>query len=194
MCVRMVEHRRMRAIHPIAAAFRKYGLDSFDVEILEEIPVEKLDEREQFWLDHYRSYEKRIGYNICREAGTTRGRRHTPESIEKIKSNQPKQEGMDNPFYGKKHSPEIKKMLSEKARNQVLSPEHKAALRRGLQEKTLKKVAQIDPETSEVVKVWPSMKSACEALGIDMPRMSGCCSGRPKHKTAKGFMWKKVGD
>lgn len=43
-------------------AFKKYGLDSFSFEALEEVDNNKLDEREKYWIDYYDSY--RNGYNM----------------------------------------------------------------------------------------------------------------------------------
>ena len=42
-------------------AFKKYGIENFLFEVLEEIDKEKLDEREKYWISYYDSY--RNGYN-----------------------------------------------------------------------------------------------------------------------------------
>jgi hypothetical protein len=44
-------------------AIRKYGVDKFNFEILEECPKEKLKEREQYWIKYYNTYEDRQHYN-----------------------------------------------------------------------------------------------------------------------------------
>lgn len=79
-------HRRMktyRYTYPNAYmehAVNKHGLDNFDITILErDVPLDKLDEREQYWLDYYQSYDADKGYNICKVAGTTEGVTHTEE-------------------------------------------------------------------------------------------------------------------
>ena len=46
---------------PIHKALRKYGEENFDIEILEECPKEKLNEREKYWIKYYDSYTN--GYN-----------------------------------------------------------------------------------------------------------------------------------
>lgn len=43
-------------------AFKKYGLENFSFEVIEEIENEKLDEREKYWIDYYDSYKN--GYNM----------------------------------------------------------------------------------------------------------------------------------
>ena len=45
----------------IDKAIQQYGIENFEFEILEECSVDKLNEREIFWIKYYKSYEK--GYN-----------------------------------------------------------------------------------------------------------------------------------
>ena len=42
-------------------AFKKYGIENFSFEEIEEIEDSKLDEREKYWIKYYNSYSK--GYN-----------------------------------------------------------------------------------------------------------------------------------
>jgi group I intron endonuclease len=50
-------------------AYNKYGIENFEFKILEECSKEKLLEREQYYLDLYKSYLPENGYNICKVAG-----------------------------------------------------------------------------------------------------------------------------
>lgn len=50
-------------------AYEKYGVNSFAFLVLEYCPEDKLIEREQYYLDLHKSYEKDIGYNISKIAG-----------------------------------------------------------------------------------------------------------------------------
>lgn len=43
-------------------AFKKYGLENFSFEPIEEVENEKLDEREKYWINYYDSYKN--GYNM----------------------------------------------------------------------------------------------------------------------------------
>lgn len=45
-------------------AMRKYGLDGFTYSIIEQCPKEMLNEREQYWINYYKSNEKCHGYNM----------------------------------------------------------------------------------------------------------------------------------
>jgi group I intron endonuclease len=62
-------------------AWNKYGEDSFVFEIIEVI-VDKneLINKEQYYLDLYKSYDNKIGYNICKVAGSTLGFKHKNET------------------------------------------------------------------------------------------------------------------
>lgn len=51
---------------PLDIAIKKYGKDAFNFEILEECPIEKLNEREAYWIKYYNTVE--TGYN-CSEGG-----------------------------------------------------------------------------------------------------------------------------
>ncbi len=50
-------------------AYNKYGEDNFIFSVLEKIEDNRtIYEVEQLYLDKYKTYNKKIGYNICREA------------------------------------------------------------------------------------------------------------------------------
>ena len=52
--------------YPLYNAFRKYGIENFEFVVLEWIKNRyDLNEREQYWLDYYQSYNKDFGYNIA---------------------------------------------------------------------------------------------------------------------------------
>lgn len=65
-------------------SYNAYGLDSFKFEIIEICEKEKFEEREQYWMDIYNSYDKNLGYNICNVARTTLGYKHSNEIKLKI--------------------------------------------------------------------------------------------------------------
>lgn len=112
-------------------AFLKYGESAFVFSILEVVDsVELLIEREQFYLDSLRSYERKIGYNILKTAGSwlghkhsektkkklskkLQGYKHTTETREKMRQNSPMLSGKLHPKFGKKHSVESVKKMKE---------------------------------------------------------------------------------
>ena len=54
-------------------AWNKYTETAFGFSILEETLKEKLIEREQFWIDYTKCYDRKIGYNIRSKAENNTG-------------------------------------------------------------------------------------------------------------------------
>lgn len=103
-------------------AIAKYGFDGFDITIIEKVPVDMLDAREQYWIDYYESYKNDKGYNICQYASTTRGYVHTEESRQKMSQNilkffrenpDKKPVGEANGMFGKEHDEKWREKHSE---------------------------------------------------------------------------------
>ncbi len=122
-------------------AYDKYGFGSFEITILE--VVERNDlliKTEQLWIDKTRCYIRNIGFNLSPTAYATTGYKYTeeqrnncgawkrPESMKRKLSEyrtgrKHKQETIDkykesrsaagNPMYGKNHSKESRKKISE---------------------------------------------------------------------------------
>ena len=59
--------------YPLYLAIRKYGLDSFVFEIIEECLTEELTIREQYWMDYYHSLDGNCGYNLVPAVDPKRG-------------------------------------------------------------------------------------------------------------------------
>lgn len=76
---RFSEHKVKRDI-PIEIAIRKYGVEAFDFEILEECPLEKLDKREQYWIAYFNTYRGN-GYNCNIGGGNSRGENNGRTSL-----------------------------------------------------------------------------------------------------------------
>lgn len=49
------------ANRPLYKAMRKYGCEHFSIELIEEVPLENLSEREIYWINFYQCYHN--GYN-----------------------------------------------------------------------------------------------------------------------------------
>lgn len=50
-------------------AVDKYGIDNFELWVIEECSEEDLFMKEQYWMDFHECYNSKYGYNICKEAG-----------------------------------------------------------------------------------------------------------------------------
>ena len=86
---------------------------------------------EQRFIDLYNSSSDKNGYNICPKAGSCAGRVSSEETRKKISL---ATSGINNPFYGKKHTETAKKRMSdarkgEDAWNNILSTEQVKEIR-----------------------------------------------------------------
>lgn len=63
-----------RANTAIDKAIAKYSIENFNFEIIEECPIEKLDEREIYWISYYDSYHN--GYNSTPGGRVVKGEDH----------------------------------------------------------------------------------------------------------------------
>ena len=96
-------------------SIRKYGWDLHKIEILEEIPNEQLNEREIFWISELNTFfvNNLDGMNMTRGGDGNKG--SWMHNIELRKWYSERFTGDGNPFYGKKHSEEAKKIMSKAA-------------------------------------------------------------------------------
>lgn len=66
-------------------AWQKYGEASFKWEVVEVVPVDLLLQAEQRWLDRtFKSTKASLIYNVCRIAGSNKGRSWSPETRKKM--------------------------------------------------------------------------------------------------------------
>ena len=72
----------------LQAAWNKYGGECFIIDIIEFVSGKsKLIEKEQYWMDYYKSYDSKFGYNIRIKADSNLGTKWTNESRQKMKNN-----------------------------------------------------------------------------------------------------------
>ena len=95
--------------------------------------------------------------------------------------------GEKHPFYGKHHTEEARKKMSEanKGRKQSIEFIEKRFL------KIKKPILQYDKDNN-LIKEWASSKNASVELNIDPSSITACCRGRLK--TAGGYVWKYKND
>lgn len=70
-------------------AWNKHGEDKFVFEVLELCEPERCTEREQYWMDRFRSYESKHGYNLSPTAGSNLGCKYdiSEETRERLSEN-----------------------------------------------------------------------------------------------------------
>lgn len=89
-------------------SFKKYGVENFSFDILEECSEEELDDKEKYYISLFNSTNKNIGYNIT--FGGTGGKMPS-DIIEKMKKTKAKN-GYTKYWQGKKLPIEMKKKIS----------------------------------------------------------------------------------
>jgi group I intron endonuclease len=112
----------------IKNAIKKYGKENFKKEIIEECSsFENLVDREEYWLNYYDAGNNPSFYNLQNsgkgvilkgEKNPMYGRRHSKETRKKISESQ---KGEKNANYGKKYSYELKQKISEGNKGKIFS-------------------------------------------------------------------------
>ena len=118
------------------------------------------------------------------------GKHHTEETKKKISE---AQKGENNHMYGKHHTEETKKKMSEARKGE----KHPMYGKTGEKHPKSKSVVQIDQTTNEVVKVWGSTREAERIGGFCHNAISECCKNkfnRLGNNIYKGFKWMYLED
>lgn len=106
-------------------SFNKYGQNNFEFHIIEITNLEEMLEREEFWINHLKSYDSNYGYNRSRTAVSP------SLSDEGKKKLSEERKGKNNPFYGKTHSEESIRLIKEaQKRKKPVTEEHRSTLRK----------------------------------------------------------------
>lgn len=160
----------------INAARAKYGIDSFDFEILIECKDEELNKWEKYYIKELNT-KVPYGYNMT-DGGegvsghscpfTEEHKRKIGESNKNKKRSQEQKKHLSDLNKGKKHTEESKRKMSD---NQPKKP-----------------VLQIDLITNEVIAEFPSIMKVERELGFYCSHISKSCLG--KRKSAYGYKWR----
>ena len=152
----------------LTIAFQKYGIDNFSFEIIEECNQKDLDEKEKYWIKYYNSYED--GYNLTR--GGASGFYYDIEKVWEVFQQ------TNNIAHTAKiigcHETTVRNIVHAYGVNLSKVSDNKA-------------VWQIDPQTLNIIKEYPSITDAASACKIDRAGISLVLSG--KHKSAGGYLW-----
>jgi group I intron endonuclease len=115
--------RNIHANPHLQSAWIEYGEENFKFEILLECSQEQLLLQEEIVSLKLGVYDREKGYNIAIKPGSPmKNRKHTAESLQKMSL---KKAGNKNSFYGKKHSQETNKRISDAKKGKSLNADHK---------------------------------------------------------------------
>lgn len=175
-------------------AMRKYGIENFYIELLENniAGTDVLNEREKYWINYYNSLIPN-GYNV-REGGEDCGRREvykidlvTNDVITKYDSlNQAAEENDIDPSNLSKVCRGIE--CSCKGFKWSYVDEYDKEKIKNKNPKILNRaVYQIDNKTGEIIKKFNDIAEAVRLTNVNQPTLSMCLNG--KYRTANGYNW-----
>lgn len=190
-------------------ALAKYGLDNFSYEIIDRgSTLEELNEKERYWIVEYDCLWPN-GYNLTTGGDGVKGYQHTDEN--KIKMSEAKKgkvTGESNSFYGKKHTTEAIKKMSDyqsarwtvEARkersdnykgkfvgenNPFYKKEHKDSSKDKMSK--AKDSVKIKVRNMDTGEVFESLTLASKTYNVQVSHIKRVCRGQ--RKTCGGFRW-----
>jgi len=188
---------RHRPIFPIHNAIRKYGENSFQIELIhllsDDCDYEDLKNYERYWIAYYDSYNRKKGYNLTLGGDGTFGRFHSKETKDKIRQK----------ALGREVSEEAKQRMSESHKrreydhdemsrratkgNEIRWSDLKAKINASINNYGNRSILKCSL-TGEILEEFRSVSEAARIINKSRQSLSKCVTG--KAKTAYGFIWK----
>ena len=173
---------------PLYKAMRKYGITNFSFTIIENCIDEKLNEREQYWIDNQQTWIAKYpdkGYNIT--CGGNNGTKYSYDYIRLLYKNgmsqsEIREELQCDPLVIRQAILTDTTITAEDKQNN----RHMSAIRS--QKRSMKKVQAIDPLTNEVYKIFNSISEASKFFNIDHACISTAIRKGKPH-TCKNYYW-----
>jgi group I intron endonuclease len=163
---------------PLHRAFRKYGIDKFTMKVIDECDEMQLNEKEQYWIEQYNTFESAEGYNATSGGDRPIFSQETKDKISNIMCDIERTDEWAN---------NIKQSLTEKAKIEpwgCLTEEN-----RGNGKHCGLKIMGINIETGEE-KIWNSARDAAYELTGDRNKNSNILLSARKGYKAYGHRWK----
>ena len=164
---------------PLYSAMRKYGIEHFSIELIEE--TDSPEEREIYWIEQKRSFK--YGYNA-----TTGGDGRKYIDYDLVMSSYRETQNIAETARRLSINPNHAKTILETHNIQVLSSGE-------VNQRYLGKVVNQYNLQNEYIQSFPSLKSAADSLGKTTKTSHGATSHigdvcKGKRKTAYGYIWR----
>lgn len=166
---RWEEHKYQECNSAIHQAIKKYGIDNFTFEIIEECDQSLLDEKEIYWIKYYNSYKE--GYNL-----TPGGRFACCFDIMAIKD-----------LYENYKSMNTTAKIIGCSENTVRRILHSLDIYNN-ECQTEKAIDKIDPKTFSIITTYDSLTQAAISEKVSLSAISMVING--KTQSCNGFLWK----
>jgi group I intron endonuclease len=170
-------------------SLRKYGWDAHILEVIEEVDDILLDEREIYWIAELNTYCYKNPKGLNMTLGGDGQRSTWMHDIERRKKQSKVFSGEGNPFYGKRHTEEVKKHLSEKAKEWCLKNGKKVpkwGAEKGRQ-RVIKPVLMYNA-FGIFIKEFESCTEAANYVKGTVGDVSKCAAGERTH--ARGYVFR----
>lgn len=173
-------------------AIEKYGWDNFKHEILCVVHTRKVANLfEQHYIAKYDTFNEEHGYNLTEGGagvvGCTWDEERKRERSKRIS-------GEGNPMYGRRHSEESLKKMSENRKGKYVSPEMREFRSNILREANRKRrtpIRQLDMD-GNLVAIHDGFGELEKSTGFKHSDIIGVCQG--KRDCAYGFRWEYVNE
>lgn len=175
--------RNVHANKKLQNSFNKNGKNTFKFLVIENVSVDLLIEREQYYIDNLKPY-----YNIRKKANSNRGILASDATREKMSISHKRRY---------KNNPKLKSKVSEFHKdnkwnlgripwnkNTTLTNQHKMNIS---QSKSTINILQLDLN-GNLIKEWDNMCDIVNTTNFKNGGILRCCKN--ERKTYKGFIWK----
>lgn len=183
-------------------AWNKYGEENFEFTILEECSKDMLNERECYYIDLYNTINRDYGYNLKSGGQDTN---YVTEDVKNKISKANKKYYIEHPeakiqcsknAYNQWNNPEIKaKIMGEN--NGMYGRTHSKEARKKISEAQKGHISKFRNTTPvfciELNKLFVDSVTACNELGLSASRAGNIhevCKGIRNRKTVGGYHWK----
>lgn len=174
-----IQESKIYSDRPLYKAINKYGLQNFNIKVIEETTEDKLSEREIYWIKHFNSYNR--GYNAT--TGGEKSYTHRDDVKEKISIAMSNLDRSDE--WISKVTNSIRDKVKRGEQWGFLLDEH-----RGNGSHLKMKIQGTHTQTGEVLE-FDSLSDACEELNIKNGNLSRAIK---EGWMAGGYKWKKLTD